>query len=183
MSKNSLAGEPPHAQPEQKTLGEFAFEIFCAVIFLGMIGLVFYNAFLRYVFGSSFAPSEEWARFLFIYITFFGAIEAFYRNKHISVDMFVGMFVGAKRKFFDILATLLTMLVLALLLWGGVVLVEQTIDTNSVATGVNMAFINGTLPLMALASLAIKLRDLIVIIKKPAAEFKPAEEFVMPDEV
>ena len=69
-----------------KGKGERAFEVFCAAIFLGMIGLVFFNAFLRYVFRSSFAPSEEWARFLFIYITFIGGIEAFYRHKHIAVD-------------------------------------------------------------------------------------------------
>ena len=33
-----------------KGKGERAFEFFCAIIFLGMIGLVFVNAFLRYVF-------------------------------------------------------------------------------------------------------------------------------------
>ena len=71
-----------------------------------MIGLVFYNAFLRYVFSSSYPPSEEWARFLFIYITFFGAIEAFYRNKHIAVDMFVVLLKGAPRKYVDITASL-----------------------------------------------------------------------------
>ena len=56
--------------------GQLCFEIFCAVVFLGMVGLVFYNALLRYVFRSSFPPSEEWARFLFIYIIYYGAIEA-----------------------------------------------------------------------------------------------------------
>ena len=80
-----------------KGKGERAFEVFCAAIFLGMIGLVFFNAFLRYVFRSSFAPSEEWARFLFIYITFIGGIEAFYRHKHIAVDMFVNLISGASR--------------------------------------------------------------------------------------
>ena len=68
----------PAAENRHGLSGELLFEIFCAVIFLGMIGLVFYNAFLRYVFGGSYPPSEEWAGFLFIYITFFGAIEAFY---------------------------------------------------------------------------------------------------------
>ena len=67
--------------------GAVAFQIFCACIFLGMIGLVFLNAVLRYCFNSGYPPSEEWARFLFIYITFFGAIEAFYRKKHIAVEM------------------------------------------------------------------------------------------------
>ena len=85
-AKISVAHAGKKPAPKDST-GEFLFQIFCAVIFLSMIGLVSYNAFLRYVFRSSFPPSEEWARFLFIYITFFGAIEAFYRHKHIAVDL------------------------------------------------------------------------------------------------
>ncbi len=162
---------PNVAIPPTTSKGEFAFEVFCAVIFLGMIGLVFYNAFLRYVFGSSFAPSEEWARFLFIYITFFGAIEAFYRNRHIAVDMFTNLTSGMLRKCIDIIAQSLTLATLGLLLWGGIILVQQTMDTNSVATNVNMAFINGTLPIMAAAAILIKLPDFVRLLKKPASEF------------
>ncbi|MDO5484448.1 MAG: TRAP transporter small permease, partial [Desulfovibrionaceae bacterium] len=108
-------------QKAPESTGRLLFEIFCAVIFLGMIGLVFYNAFLRYAFGSSYPPSEEWARFLFIYITFFGAIEAFYHKKHIAVDMFVDLLHGAPRKYVDIAAVLLGMAAMSLLLYGGVI--------------------------------------------------------------
>ena len=168
--------EPAAGEPEAEKLsdspGEFAFQVFCAVIFLGMIGLVFYNAFLRYVFNSSFAPSEEWARFLFIFITFFGSIEAFYRNKHIAVDMFVGLTQGATRKSIDVIASLLALGVLFLLFWGGIVLVEQTMDTWSVATNINLGIINATLPIMAGAAFIIRGRDFIRLLKKPASEFK-----------
>ena len=152
-----------------KGKGERAFEVFCAAIFLGMIGLVFFNAFLRYVFRSSFAPSEEWARFLFIYITFIGGIEAFYRHKHIAVDMFVNMISGASRKAVDIVASLFMLAALVLLLFGGISVVLQTLDTYSVATDVNMAFINGTLPVMAFAAIIIHLRDIVRLIRTPAS--------------
>ena len=166
----------PAAENRHGLSGELLFEIFCAVIFLGMIGLVFYNAFLRYVFGGSYPPSEEWARFLFIYITFFGAIEAFYWKKHITVDMFVDMFSGMSRKCIEILAILLTMGALGLLLDGGITYVLQTIDTNSVATNVNMAFINSTLPIMAFTAILICLRDLIALVRRPASSFVKATE-------
>lgn len=159
-----------------KGKGEKTFELFCALIFLGIIGLVFVNAFLRYVFRSSFPPSEEWARFLFIYITFIGGIEAFYRHKHIAVDMFVNLLHGLSRKVVDIIASLFMLAALALLLFGGVSVVLQTLDTYSVATNVNMAFINGTLPVMAFAAIVIHLRDLVRIIRTPASEFNPAPE-------
>jgi TRAP-type C4-dicarboxylate transport system permease small subunit len=173
--------DPPAEAPRppadaKDSPGEFAFQIFCAVIFLGMIGLVFYNAFLRYVFGASFAPSEEWARFLFIYITFFGAIEAFYRNKHIAVDMFVRLLSGTARKSVEIAASLLTLGALAFLLAGGIALVGQTMDTYSVATDINLGFINGTLPVMAAAALVIRGRDFLLLLKTPAGEFTRDKE-------
>ncbi|WP_308620822.1 TRAP transporter small permease [uncultured Desulfovibrio sp.] len=166
----------PESEPDSKqdTIGEFLFQIFCAVIFLGMIGLVFYNAMLRYLFSSSYPPSEEWARFLFIYITFFGSIEAFYRKKHIAVDMFVDMFHGVSRKTVEIIASLIGMAVMGVLLWGGVVYVMSTYDQESVSTGVNMTFIYGTLPIMAAAALIIQLRDFIALLRRPVSEFEKA---------
>ncbi len=163
----------PEAEPTPKkdTLGEFLFQVFCAVIFLGMIGLVFYNAMLRYLFSSSYPPSEEWARFLFIYITFFGSIEAFYRKKHIAVDMFVDMLHGTSRKTIEIIASLIGMTVMAILLWGGVEYVMSTYDQESVSTGVNMTFIYGTLPIMAAASLIIQFRDFIALLRRPTEDF------------
>ena len=55
-----------NAQNKANQAGAVAFQIFCACIFLGMIGLVFLNAVLRYCFNSGYPPSEEWARVLFI---------------------------------------------------------------------------------------------------------------------
>jgi len=169
MSNNP---EQSAALPPKKGMGELAFEIFCAVIFLGMIGLVFYNAFLRYVFRSSFPPSEEWARFLFTYITFFGGIEAFYRKKHIAVDMFVEFFHGRARKLVDIVAILLAIVAMAVLVYGGFLCVQQNIDTYAVATGVNMALVDSSLLIMAVAALILMFRDLFQAIRKPLSEYE-----------
>lgn len=148
-----------------------AFQVFCATVFLGMIGLVFYNAILRYVFRSSFAPSEEWARFLFMYITFFGAIEGFYRGRHIAVDMVTAKLSGMSRKATDLCAQVLSLCAIGLLAIGGVSLVLQTMDTYTVATGINMIFVNGTLPLMAIVVFFFYVREILATIKKPASEF------------
>ena len=161
----------PEKEQSNESKGELAFQVFCAVVFLSMIGLVFYNAMLRYVFKASFAPSEEWARILFMYITFFGAIEAFIYNKHIAVDMFVNALDGVKRKTVDILASGFSLFALGLLFYGGIVNVLQTLDTYSVATNVNMAFINGTLPIMALVGIIVELRSLLRLIRRPASTF------------
>lgn len=163
----------PEKEQSNESTGELAFQAFCAVVFLTMIGLVFYNAMLRYVFKSSFAPSEEWARILFMYITFFGSIEGFYRGRHIAVDMVTGLLKGATRKSVEIAAQMLALGALFVLAVGGVTLVMQTIDTRTVATNLNMAFVNGTLPLMAFVVILMRGRELFLTFKKPASEFKP----------
>jgi TRAP-type C4-dicarboxylate transport system permease small subunit len=167
----------PEKEQSNETTGELAFQIFCAVVFLGMTGLVFSNAMMRYVFKMSFAPSEEWSRILFMYITFFGSIEGFYRGRHIAVDMFTSLLHGVTRKAVDVVAQILGLAALFVLAVGGVTLVMQTIDTRTVATGLNMAFVNGTLPVMAIAVIIMRVRTLIATIGKPACEFvaKPQE--------
>ena len=172
MTHDNASPDAAKAAEPQDGKGEFAFQIFCASIFLGMIGLVFYNAFLRYVFRSAFAPSEEWARFLFMFITFYGAIEAFYRKKHIAVDLFVGLFAGMTRKALDVTAQVLGLAALTLLLWGGVELVGQMLDTKSVATGINMGVISAALPIMAFAAIVIRGKELFEMVRKPASEFR-----------
>ena len=88
--------------------------------------------------------------------------------------MFVNMVHGASRKAVDIVASLFMLAALVLLLFGGISVVLQTLDTYSVATNVNMAFINGTLPVMALAAIIIHLRDIVQLIRTPASEFNTA---------
>ena len=171
-AKISVAHAGKKPAPKDST-GEFLFQIFCAVIFLSMIGLVSYNAFLRYVFRSSFPPSEEWARFLFIYITFFGAIEAFYRHKHIAVDLVTDHLHGLSRKLCDLVAICFSLGAMALLLVGGVSYVMQTMDTYSVATNINMTFINAVLPICAAAAIIFYLRDLWLLLRTPSEQVNP----------
>lgn len=160
-------------KPAKSSGSRFLFELFCAVIFLGMIGLVTYNAFLRYAFRSSFPPSEEWARFLFIYVTFFGAIEAFYHRKHIIVDLVIDHLHGMPRKIIDVVAILISMATMGLLFAGGVSYVLQTKDMYSVSTNINMAFIHCTLPICAGATIVIFIRDLVKVLRTPAAQCNP----------
>ena len=88
--------------------------------------------------------------------------------------MFVDLLHGAARKYVDIAATLMGMTAMGLLLYGGVINVLQTLDTYSVATNVNMALINGTLPIMAAAALLMQIGDLVALVRRPASSFTKA---------
>lgn len=55
-----------------------------------MVVLVFGNVFMRYAFNSGFTLSEELSRWLFVWMTFMGAVVALRSNGHLGTDMLVG---------------------------------------------------------------------------------------------
>ena len=55
-----------------------------------MVVLVFGNVVLRYAFNSGFTVSEELSRWLFVWLTFLGAVVALRDNAHLGTDMMVG---------------------------------------------------------------------------------------------
>ena len=55
-----------------------------------MVVLVFGNVVLRYAFNSGISLSEELSRWLFVWMTFLGAITALGDRAHLGTDMLVG---------------------------------------------------------------------------------------------
>ncbi|MCW9711194.1 TRAP transporter small permease [Avibacterium sp. 21-586] len=62
-----------------------------------MSGLVFLNVVLRYGFNSSINITEEVSRYLFVWLTFLGAILAFNDNQHVSVTILTSKLSAYKR--------------------------------------------------------------------------------------
>ena len=60
-----------------------------AVALAIMVALVFGNVVLRYIFNSSITVSEELARWLFVWITFMGAMVALREHTHLGTDALV----------------------------------------------------------------------------------------------
>jgi TRAP-type C4-dicarboxylate transport system permease small subunit len=55
-----------------------------------MVALVFGNVVMRYAFNSGFTVSEELSRWLFVWLTFTGAVIAMRDHAHLGTDMLVG---------------------------------------------------------------------------------------------
>jgi TRAP-type transport system small permease protein len=64
-------------------------KVTAAVLLAGMVGLVFGNVVLRYVFNSGIAASEELSRWLFVWLVFLGAIVGLKEHAHLGVDTLV----------------------------------------------------------------------------------------------
>ncbi len=61
-----------------------------ALLLAVMVVLVFGNVVLRYGFNSGITLSEEVSRWMFIWLTFLGAVIALKERGHLGVDMLVG---------------------------------------------------------------------------------------------
>ena len=87
-----------------------AIEYLIAMFMAGMVVLVFGNVLLRYGFNSGITLSEELSRWLFVWMTFLGAIVAVRSHEHLGTDMLVGRLGPAGKKICMGLSQLLMLL-------------------------------------------------------------------------
>jgi TRAP-type C4-dicarboxylate transport system permease small subunit len=89
-----------------------------------MVVLVFANVVLRYGFSSGVTMSEELSRWLFVWMTFLGAVVAMREGTHLGSDTLVSRLPLAGKKVFFVIAHLLMLFVCWLLFKGSY---EQTL--------------------------------------------------------
>ena len=141
------------------------------VILLGlMVVLVFGNVFMRYAMNSGITVSEEISRWLFVWMTFLGAIVAVREHGHLGSDMLVSRLGPLGKKVCLVAGQLLMLWATWLLLtgsWAQVVInreVEAPVSGASVglfyAAGVVFAVSSGLMILMDLwRTVSGQLRD------------------------
>ena len=71
--------------------------------------LVAVQVFCRYILNSSLFWSEELARYMLVWLSFFGATVAYYRNLHPGVDALTSRLSAAKRRTSQLLVHITTM--------------------------------------------------------------------------
>ncbi|OLN23057.1 C4-dicarboxylate ABC transporter permease [Domibacillus antri] len=109
-----------------------------------MVVLVFGNVVLRYFFNSGITWSEEISRYLFVWLTFLGAIGAFKNKDHLGVDMLVRRLPNKMKKVVLVISELLMLFVLILVLDGSWKMTMLNLGSTAPATGMPMALVYGT---------------------------------------
>jgi TRAP-type transport system small permease protein len=141
--------------------GYFKLLKFLIALFLAiMVVLVFGNVVLRYAFNSGITVSEEVSRWLFVWLTFLGAIVALREHGHLGVDSLVRRLPTAGKKAALIVSQLLMLYATYLLLAGSW---EQTlINWNVVApaSGLSTGLFYGVGLVFAVSAGVILLGDL-----------------------
>ncbi|ADI26548.1 Tripartite ATP-independent periplasmic transporter DctQ component [Geobacillus sp. C56-T3] len=169
-----------------KKSGKFldgALNVLMAATLAFMCILVFGNVVLRYGFNSGITWSEEMSRFLFIWMSFLGAIGALKDNDHLGVDTLVRKLpTGAKRIVF-VISNAIVLYVLYLLFDGSWKITLSSVGSRSPATGLPMAFVYGTGLVVSIGMGLIILYHLYQALFRPGAideltKMKESEEII-----
>lgn len=140
-----------------------------------MVILVFGNVVLRYAFNLGITVSEEVSRFLFVWLTFLGAIVAFRERGHLGVDIVVSRLPSIGKKACLIASQLLMLYVTWLFLQGSWTQTLINLGVRSPSAGISMGLFYGVGIIFSASAGLIILHDLYRVATGRLAE----EELVM----
>jgi TRAP-type C4-dicarboxylate transport system permease small subunit len=126
-----------------------------------MVVLVFGNVVLRYAFNSGLSVSEEVSRWLFIWITFLGAIVALREHAHLGSDMLVSRLPVIGKKACLVVGQVLMLFLTWLMFDGSLTQAKINWDVQAPVTGASMAIVYGAGVVFAVSAGALLLMDLL----------------------
>lgn len=135
-----------------------------------MVVMVFGNVVLRYAFNSGIIVSEEVSRWLFLWVTFLGAVVAVKEHGHLGTDFLISRLPVLGKKICLVLGHLLMLYVTWLIFSGALSQARINWDVQAPVTGASMAFIYATGVVFAVLAAPLLLRDLWRIVTGKIAE-------------
>ncbi len=114
-------------------------EVLIAIALAIMVVLVFGNVVLRYAFNSGITVSEEVSRWLFVWLTFLGAIVALKEHGHLGSDMLVSRLPLVGKKVLLVVGHLLMLYITWLLFSGALEQARINLDVQAPVTGASVA--------------------------------------------
>jgi TRAP-type C4-dicarboxylate transport system permease small subunit len=150
-------------------------EVLIAVFLAVMVVMVFGNVVLRYAFNSGIIVSEEVSRWLFLWMTFLGAVVALKEHGHLGTDFLVSRLPVIGKKICLVLGHLLMLYATWLVFSGALAQVRINLSVEAPVTGASMAFVYGTGVVFAAFAAPLLLRDLWRILTRQISE----EDMVM----
>lgn len=128
---------------------------------LALMGIfIFMNVFLRYAFNSGLPWAEELSRFLFVWLTFLGAIGALADNKHLGFSSLVQKLPDGGKKVVYIVSNAIVLYCLYALLVGSYQMTAMTTHQLSPATGLPLSYMYGIGVIMGIGMFGIVFRNL-----------------------
>lgn len=137
-----------------------ALEAVIALLLAIMVVMVFGNVVLRYAFNSGIAVSEEVSRWLFVWMTFLGAVVALKEHGHLGSDMLVSRLPVLGKKICLIVGQLLMLYMTWLLFSGSLEQVKINREVEAPVTGAPMAIVYLAGVVFAVLSAVLLVREI-----------------------
>jgi TRAP-type C4-dicarboxylate transport system permease small subunit len=117
------------------------------------------------VLGASLAWYDEFASYLLVWLTFYGAVVASYHGRHIAFEMVVDRFLRNTRRILEAVAELFVLGFQVVLFYYGWVLTQKMGDETAVSlVWVKMGWVYSVLPLTGGVMLLISVKRLLHLI-------------------
>lgn len=159
-----------------------------ALALTAMVVLVFSNVVLRYAFNSGIAVSEEIARWLFVWLTFLGAIVAVREHGHLGTDFLLVKLPAMGRRICLVLTYVLMLYCTWLLFSGALEQARLNLEVEAPVTGASVALFYASGVFFAFSSGLILLLDLWRVLSGQVRDdqlinIKESEELAQIDEL
>jgi len=136
-----------------------------------MVVLVLGNVILRYGFNSGIAQSEDIARFLFIWMTFIGAVLGVREHAHLGMDAIVKLLPRGGKRLFALVSHVLMLAVTGMFLVGCWAQMRQNTDVMAMgAVEYPLAWMYASGFVGSLGMIFFLLRNLVGIFKDQFSE-------------
>jgi TRAP-type C4-dicarboxylate transport system permease small subunit len=140
-------------------------ELWAMLLLVLMVVVVCLGVFFRYVLGASLAWYDEFASYLLVWLTFYGAVAASYYNRHIQFDTLVARLMPNARRKMQFLAELFVLGFQTVLLYYGWLLTQKMGDETAVSlVWVKMGWVYSVLPITGAVMLVISVDRLLHLV-------------------
>ena len=118
----------------------------CLVSLAIMVGAVAIQVLSRYVFKSPVSWAEELSRACLTWLTFVGASMALRLKAHFAIELLIGKLPKVLHNSFEVVLLSIVAVILAVMLYTGLILLPVVHDQTSSAMGIPMSFIYLSIP-------------------------------------
>jgi TRAP-type C4-dicarboxylate transport system permease small subunit len=140
-------------------------EWWAVLLLVLMVVLVFLGVFFRYVLSASLAWYDEFASYLLVWLTFYGAVAASYRRRHIGFETFVARLAPNSRRNVEVVAELFVLGFQVVLFYYGWLLMQKMGDETAISlVWVKMGWVYSVLPITGGVMLVISVQRLLQLI-------------------
>ncbi|MEG1679901.1 MAG: TRAP transporter small permease [Stenotrophomonas sp.] len=139
-------------------------ETLTALALAAMVLLVFGNVLLRYVFNSGIAISEEMSRWLFVWLTFMGAVVAVKEQAHLGTDFVLAKLPPGIQRSCLVVSYLLMLYCTWLLFSGAWTQTQINLDVEAPVSGASVGIFYASGVFFAASSGVILMRQLWLVL-------------------